>query len=146
MLKVRRNVLRSHLLKTRTIAEIPPLVECCYCWKKTPLSERGFDLHEIIISRQIVRSLSDDAQLAIHDHRNCGWVHVGRCHQLAEGGTGRLLTMVNLMKYVGYEQMYEFVMSMDIHLSPGTIREMIADIVTARNLVEYAMEKLNAQR
>lgn len=113
----KREKLRNSLLnRVERSNPARPRVECCYCWKLTPLNDRGFDLHEIVISRQIVRSLPDEAQLAIHTRANCGWVHSGLCHQRAEGGDNRLLTLVYLIKHEGVDNVRDFVLGMGDYL------------------------------
>ena len=55
---------------------------------------------------------SDEAQLAIHDSRNCGWVHQEHCHAMAEGGDGRIRAIMYLIRYEGYINVCKFALEM----------------------------------
>jgi hypothetical protein len=82
--------------------------ECCYCWEYDSPTNVRFDIHEIIISRGAATRASLDAQLAIHDPRNCGWVH-RICHSYTEGGDGRIRAIVHLLRYEGYTNVMSFI-------------------------------------
>lgn len=60
----------------------------------------AFDLHEIILSRGDVQGAPKELLLDIMHECNCGWAH-RKCHQLAEGGDGRLRGIMYLLKYEG---------------------------------------------
>jgi hypothetical protein len=76
------------------------------------------DIHEIVFSRGSVMGGSDEAQLAIHDNRNCGWVHQAHCHSMAEGGDGRQRAIMYLIRYEGYLNVCKFALEMAT-LSPN---------------------------
>lgn len=138
-ISVKRTALRALLMRRM---DSNACIECCHCHKYS-YSVEGFDLHEIIFSRQIVRSLSYDAQLAIHDHRNCGWVHRG-CHQLAEGGSGRLEGIIYLIKHEGLYNIEKYVREMSLHII--TIHEFMNDVHRALAIMEGRLKYLNDHR
>jgi hypothetical protein len=70
------------------------------------------DVHEIVFSRGSVMGTNDEAQLAIHDSRNCGWVHQAHCHAMAEGGDGRQRAIMYLIRYEGYLNVCKFALEM----------------------------------
>jgi hypothetical protein len=69
------------------------------------------DLHEIIYSRGDVKSSGREAQLAIHDACNCGFVH-RECHKWAEGGRGRMRGIAYLLRYEGRTRLIQFILHM----------------------------------
>lgn len=72
------------------------------------------ELHEIIFSRGAIRGTDEETMLKIMDARNCGWVH-RNCHQMTEGGIGRLRAIMYLIRYEGYTQVCQFTTEMAMY-------------------------------
>lgn len=73
-----------------------------------------------------MQGAGDAAILAIMDERNCGWVHHEGCHRMAEGGRGRMIGILYLLRYEGYANVMEFVREMAEHL--GSVTEYVNDV------------------
>lgn len=133
----RRQTTRSNLLRKRAeLKDLIPKYECCYCGGLDIPQVGGLHLHEIIVSRQLVRTLEEKARLAIQDDRNCGFVHAAKCHELAEGGTGRLIGIQYLIKHEGLFNVRKFVNEMGIYLSQSTTQELRYDLQRAQEILE----------
>lgn len=115
-------------------------IECSYCWQITSLSEynaRSFDLHEIILSRGAVMKSGDLGLQAIMSEYNCGWIHRDGCHQLGEGGDGRMRGIMYLLRYEGFTPVWEWLLSLQLtEVLSADITSFKQDVLRARDEME----------
>lgn len=127
-----RQTVKGHIWNNRKVNGYPL---CPICGK--PFDKQEPSMHEVFVTRAVVRGCPEETQLLVHVPQNVVLVHEGDCHINAQHyHAGKISCALQLLKYEGFVTIVEW---MDLIDSRMRTTDNIKRI-----LLEEAMELFEA--